>query len=97
MTLRARIAILALLLLGGLPVTADRPAGAQAVGLVRAVHAVGMTVADMDRSIAFYGQVLGFEKISDVEAGGALTSGSRACSGSGSASCGCGWERRRSS
>jgi catechol 2,3-dioxygenase-like lactoylglutathione lyase family enzyme len=29
-----------------------------------------MTVADMDRSIAFYGQVLGFEKLSDVEAGG---------------------------
>jgi catechol 2,3-dioxygenase-like lactoylglutathione lyase family enzyme len=29
-----------------------------------------MTVADMDRSIAFYGQVLGFEKVSDVEVWG---------------------------
>jgi catechol 2,3-dioxygenase-like lactoylglutathione lyase family enzyme len=67
---RSRIAILALLLLGGLPVAADRPAGAQAAGLIRAVHAVGMTVADMDRSIAFYSQVLGFEKVSDVEVGG---------------------------
>jgi catechol 2,3-dioxygenase-like lactoylglutathione lyase family enzyme len=70
MTLRLRIAILALLLLGGLPVAADRLAGAQAPGLIRAVHAVGMTVADMERSIAFYGQVLGFEKISDGEAWG---------------------------
>jgi catechol 2,3-dioxygenase-like lactoylglutathione lyase family enzyme len=70
MTRRSRIAILALLVLGALPVAADRSAGAQAAGLVRAVHAVGMTVADMDRSIAFYGQVLGFEKISDVEVWG---------------------------
>jgi catechol 2,3-dioxygenase-like lactoylglutathione lyase family enzyme len=67
---RSRIAILAVLLLGGLSIAPARPAGAQAAGLVRAVHAVGMTVADMDRSIAFYARVLGFEKISDVEAWG---------------------------
>ncbi|HKQ31592.1 MAG TPA: VOC family protein [Thermodesulfobacteriota bacterium] len=34
---------------------------------VHAVDAVGMTVSDMDRSAAFYADVLGFEKISDVE------------------------------
>lgn len=34
---------------------------------VHAVDAVGMTVSDMDRSVAFYADVLGFEKISDVE------------------------------
>jgi catechol 2,3-dioxygenase-like lactoylglutathione lyase family enzyme len=34
---------------------------------VMAVESIGMTVADMDRSIAFYSQVLSFQKISDVE------------------------------
>jgi catechol 2,3-dioxygenase-like lactoylglutathione lyase family enzyme len=34
---------------------------------VTAVDSIGMTVADMDRSIAFYSQVLSFQKISDVE------------------------------
>jgi len=31
---------------------------------------VGMTVADMDRSVAFYANVLSFEKVSDVEVSG---------------------------
>src|SRR5579864_771642 len=35
--------------------------------LVRAVESVGMTVADVDRSVRFYSKVLSFEKISDVE------------------------------
>jgi catechol 2,3-dioxygenase-like lactoylglutathione lyase family enzyme len=35
-----------------------------------AVDAVGMTVADMDRSLAFYTQVLSFEPVSDVEVTG---------------------------
>ena len=35
--------------------------------LVKAVDAVGMTVADMDRSMDFYTGVLSFEKISDTE------------------------------
>lgn len=34
---------------------------------VTAVESVGMTVADMDKAIAFYSQVLSFQKISDVE------------------------------
>lgn len=34
------------------------------------VEAVGMTVADMDRSISVYSTVLGFEKVSDVEVAG---------------------------
>jgi hypothetical protein len=38
--------------------------------VVAAVEAVGMTVADMDRSIAFYANVLSFETISDVEVTG---------------------------
>src|SRR5262249_42650798 len=50
-----------------LAASAGRGPDAQPYRLVRAVDAVGMTVADMDRSVAFYGQVLGFEKISDVE------------------------------
>lgn len=38
--------------------------------LVSAVTAVGMTVADMDRSLEFYSRVLTFEKVSDVEVTG---------------------------
>ncbi len=43
---------------------------AGAESLVRAVGPIGMTVADMDRSIAFYSRILGFEKTSDVEVWG---------------------------
>lgn len=39
-------------------------------GLVTKVVSVGMTVADMDRSVAFYANVLSFEKVSDVEVSG---------------------------
>jgi catechol 2,3-dioxygenase-like lactoylglutathione lyase family enzyme len=35
--------------------------------VVRAVESVGMTVADVDRSIRFYSKVLSFEKVSDIE------------------------------
>ena len=38
--------------------------------LVRAVETVGMTVADMDRSVDFYSQVLAFTVVSDVEVTG---------------------------
>lgn len=34
---------------------------------VEAIEAVGMTVADMERSVGFYSSVLSFEKVSDVE------------------------------
>jgi catechol 2,3-dioxygenase-like lactoylglutathione lyase family enzyme len=37
---------------------------------VQAVESVGMTVADMDRAIAFYTNVLGCQKLSDVEVWG---------------------------
>src|SRR5215468_9576527 len=43
---------------------------AQAQARIDAVDAVGMTVADMDRSLAFYTQVLAFEPVSDVEVAG---------------------------
>jgi catechol 2,3-dioxygenase-like lactoylglutathione lyase family enzyme len=38
--------------------------------LVAGVEAVGMTVADLERSVAFYTNVLAFEKVSDVEVTG---------------------------
>jgi catechol 2,3-dioxygenase-like lactoylglutathione lyase family enzyme len=47
--------------LAGLPIEHD---------LVRAVDCVGMSVADMDRSVAFYSKVLDFEKVCDVEVAG---------------------------
>jgi len=40
---------------------------AQPAGLVQSVGAVAMTVGNMEHSIAFYSDVLGFEKVSDVE------------------------------
>lgn len=38
--------------------------------LVKSVAAIGMTVADMDRSVEFFTNVLRFEKISDIEVHG---------------------------
>ena len=38
--------------------------------LVRAVDSVGITVSDMDRSVRFFADVLGFEPVSDVEVAG---------------------------
>jgi len=43
-----------------------RPVEAQVV----AVDSVGVTVADMDRSLAFYRDVLGFQPVSDLEVSG---------------------------
>jgi catechol 2,3-dioxygenase-like lactoylglutathione lyase family enzyme len=60
-------ALAAALILGGVP-SFVAPAVGQ--GLVRAVGPIGMTVADADRSAAFYSTVLGFEKVSDVEVWG---------------------------
>jgi catechol 2,3-dioxygenase-like lactoylglutathione lyase family enzyme len=59
----ARLVLALLLLLGLAP-------GAGAQSLVHAVGPIGMTVGDMERSIAFYTRVLGFEKVSDVEVWG---------------------------
>src|SRR5262249_21172740 len=41
-----------------------------AAAVVGAVGALGMTVADMERSVAFYANVLSFEKVADVEVAG---------------------------
>ena len=60
---KARIRTLALFLLA---VALVAPAAAQ----VTAVDSVSMTVSDMDRSVAFYSDVLTFQKISDVEVAG---------------------------
>jgi catechol 2,3-dioxygenase-like lactoylglutathione lyase family enzyme len=49
------------------PISLAQPSQAP---VVEAVEAVGMTVADMERSIGFYANVLSFEKVSDVEATG---------------------------
>jgi catechol 2,3-dioxygenase-like lactoylglutathione lyase family enzyme len=39
-------------------------------GRVREVGAIGLTVSDMERSVAFYRDLLGFEKTSDTEVAG---------------------------
>lgn len=47
-----------------------RATGPPGIPPVSAVVSVGFTVADMDRSLAFYTSVLPFEKVSDVEVAG---------------------------
>jgi catechol 2,3-dioxygenase-like lactoylglutathione lyase family enzyme len=39
-------------------------------GVVMAVESIGMTVSDIDRSVAFYSDVLSFKPVSDVEVDG---------------------------
>jgi catechol 2,3-dioxygenase-like lactoylglutathione lyase family enzyme len=50
--------------------SAEGPGTAHATGPIEAVGAIGMTVGDMERSIGFYSEVLGFEKLSDAEVRG---------------------------
>jgi catechol 2,3-dioxygenase-like lactoylglutathione lyase family enzyme len=61
------------ILLAGWALIAAVPVRAQSATpapIARAVEVVGMTVADMDRSVAFFSKVLSFEKVSDVEVAG---------------------------
>jgi len=67
---RGTVLGIVLLVAVGLALPSGNPPRAQTADLVRAIAAVGMTVADMDRSVEFYGQVLGFRKVSDAEAWG---------------------------
>jgi catechol 2,3-dioxygenase-like lactoylglutathione lyase family enzyme len=46
------------------------PSPAPVDELVRAVHAVGITVSDLERAVDFYTRVLFFEKVGDVETRG---------------------------
>ena len=62
---RAAVCLLALWIAG-----AEAPSLRGETSLVQAVDAVGMTVSNMDRSIAFFTDVLTFEKTSDVELAG---------------------------
>ncbi|MGH9313959.1 MAG: VOC family protein [Vicinamibacterales bacterium] len=55
---------------GSGPVAAWFPPDAGVPGGVTAVDAAGMVVEDMDRSVAFFTDVLSFEKVSDVEVTG---------------------------
>ena len=60
---RIRLIVLVFVLVAG--------SSSAAAQMVKAVDAIGMTVADLDRSIEFFTKVLSFEKISDVEVHGA--------------------------
>src|SRR5215468_3719700 len=60
----ASVLVCLVVLLGAAP---RQTSEAQPAGLVQSVGAVAMTVGSMERSIAFYSDVLGFEKVSDVE------------------------------
>jgi len=52
------------------PIAAHVTARASEAAVVRAIESIGMTVADMDRSVEFFTGVLDFEKVSDVEVAG---------------------------
>ena len=49
---------------------AATPLFAGSTGVVVAVESIGMTVSDIDRSMAFYSDVLAFKPVSDVEVDG---------------------------
>jgi catechol 2,3-dioxygenase-like lactoylglutathione lyase family enzyme len=68
----ALLGLLALSVLAAPSVVAQPTAGLAdpAAGRVGEVAAVGLTVSDMERSMAFYRDVVGFEKVSDVEVSG---------------------------
>jgi catechol 2,3-dioxygenase-like lactoylglutathione lyase family enzyme len=51
-------------------ITRSAPRAAGPTPLARAVEAVGMTVANMDRSVAFFTDVLTFRKVADDEVSG---------------------------
>ena len=73
LTRAPRTATLAAALLIGLAVTSLRPSAAGSGGAplpVTSVGVVGLTVADMDRALAFYTRVLPFAKVSDREVSG---------------------------
>jgi catechol 2,3-dioxygenase-like lactoylglutathione lyase family enzyme len=61
-TRRALLGLVCILLLAALPAAAG--------DLAKAVDSVSITVSDMDRSLAFYEDVLTFEKVSEVEVEG---------------------------
>jgi len=62
MRVATRVALVLLLLAA--------PAASAASTLAGSVDSVGITVSDMDRSVAFFTDVLDFEKVSDVEVAG---------------------------
>ena len=63
------LAICLLLVLGVTHLFAQQTR-AQNTALVVGVDAIGITVSDMDRAVAFYSKVLTFEKVSDIEVAG---------------------------
>ncbi len=65
--LRLPAGILLLMVLAARAAPAQRP---DRPALVQGVAAIGMTVADLDRSIDFYCKVLSFEKLCEVEVAG---------------------------
>jgi catechol 2,3-dioxygenase-like lactoylglutathione lyase family enzyme len=67
---RTPVLLVILLLLGVAAWTSVALAQPSHAPVVEAVEAVGLTVADMERSVAFYTTVLSFEKVSDVEVTG---------------------------
>lgn len=68
--LRRALAALVLVVVGLYAAPAALRGAPAAPPLVQSVEAVGITVSDMDRSVAFFSDVLTFEKVSDDEVGG---------------------------
>ncbi len=70
MRTRPTLAALLVLLAVGFGLSPEPALEAQSAGPIRGVGAVGMTVGNIERSVAFYSDVLGFEKVADVEVWG---------------------------
>jgi len=68
--LRAVTLVVTLLLVLGGWALISRAAPAEPKPLVQAVDGVAITVGDMERAVAFYADVLSFDRVSDVEVAG---------------------------
>jgi catechol 2,3-dioxygenase-like lactoylglutathione lyase family enzyme len=68
--IRIPLALHALILATGIELATLVATSAEANGPIEAVDSVSITVSDMDRSLAFYEDVLTFEKVSEVEVEG---------------------------
>ncbi len=92
MSSRTIIAVLAAALL--IAITKGTVSGESAA--IVGVGDVGMTVSDMDRSVAFYTQVLDFTQISDDEISGSAFERLEVFLALMRGSCACSWAPRRS-
>jgi len=67
--------------LGGLSLSSDREGGVEPGDFARTTIDLGLVVSDIEKSAAFYGDVLGFEELEGFTAPAEITTGAGLCDG----------------